>query len=135
MATIKEHFAAHHGWVAELHARFPHVDAALGAGADEDPELAAAIAASLGDAGAGAGASMPSSTGGGGWGGAAGAGGAGGGAAAGSSEDADLAAAIAASMADVQPAGKRSAEGPSASGGQPDQEEMRRRRLARFGGS
>ena len=109
--------------------------AALGAGADEDPELAAAIAASLGDAGAGAGASMPSSTGGGGWGGAAGAGGAGGGAAAGSSEDADLAAAIAASMADVQPAGKRSAEGPSASGGQPDQEEMRRRRLARFGGS
>ena len=52
--------------------------------------------------------------------------------------DADLAAAIAASMADAQPAGagapKRQAESAApAAGDKPDAEELRRRRLARFG--
>lgn len=103
--------------------------AADGMGAGEDADLAAAIAASLGEAGGGdsglaaaggVAASIASGSGG------------------GDGMDADLAAAIAASMADVQPgaAAAQSAQSQVAApsgGGNPDAEELRRRRLARFG--
>ena len=97
-------------------------------GAGEDADLAAAIAASLSEAG-GSGAGVAAT-------GAAVAGAVGG--FADNGMDADLAAAIAASMADAQPAaaslqeGRSEAAAPSG-GGVPNAEELRRRRMARFG--